>query len=128
MDYTYDGGLLQKLKRSASRNGINLSQTYQINSDVFGNMTSLQVGNRTLASYEYNGDFLLTRLNYGNGQAVNYTYDELERLKTVAYPDGRTVTYRYTGDGNLHSTEESGGDSEVSRTYQYDSYGRMVSL
>ena len=105
--------------------------TYTLNYDVFGNMDSVAIGNRTLADYEYeeeNGK--LSSMTYGNGCTVYYLYDELENLSELwySYDEGETVTaaysYTYGADGQLCRFDNLlTGKSTV---YTYDSFGRLT--
>ena len=63
-----------------------MDQTYSFAYDSFGNVTSMKVGTRTLASYQYgpNNGLLLSQ-TYGNGDIVAFTYDTLGRVKTTTY-------------------------------------------
>ena len=126
LSYTYNKGLLGSIQRTAEKSGTDITQTYSMDYDVFGNMTAIRVGSRNLASYEYDSLRRLSKLNYANNQALTYTYDTYGRMKTQTYPDGRTVTYAYNGDGSVHSISEKGGDSDSAYIFEYDSLGRLM--
>ena len=64
MNYDYTKSLLTKITRTASGK----SQVYNLTYDVFGNMTKMAVGSRTLMTYEYRAkNALLTKQTYANG-------------------------------------------------------------
>ncbi len=123
--YTYGSGNLNSVKRSDSAAD---AQTYSFTYDSFGNMLTLKVGSKVLATYSYNpNNGQLNRQTYGNGDSVSYTYDSLGRTKTVTFSDGRVMTYTYNGEGRLHSVVETGGKETVTYLYTYDSIGRLIS-
>lgn len=62
--YTYTQGLLGSVQRTANRNGVNISQTYSLTYDAFGNTTGINVGSKNLASYEYEDYRLLKKQIY----------------------------------------------------------------
>ena len=125
ISYTYSNGNLASIARTDDSDS---TQTYSFTYDSFGNMLTLKVGNRTLATYTYNGqNGLLSQQTYGNGDTVSFTYDNLGRTKTVTFADNRVMTYTYNGEGRLHSVVETDGDSTVTYLYTYDSIGRLIS-
>ena len=76
--YEYSCGNLVTVRRSGfiTLGGTKQTQYYNMGYDSFGNMTSISVGSRELASYDYgsqNGN--LRSMTYGNGTTVSYTYD-----------------------------------------------------
>ena len=97
--YTYDSA--NRLSTIATE-----STTYTFSYDVFGNNTSIEVGDTSLATYEYaenNGK--LQKVTYGNGIIVEYVYDGVENLTEVWYTisGARTLAYEYeyTAKGQL---------------------------
>lgn len=65
------------------------TSTYSFAYDDFGNTSSVSVGNRTLASYEYNdNNGKINTLTYGNGHKVHYVYDTLDRISEIQYNIG----------------------------------------
>ena len=125
ISYTYSNGNLASIARTDDSDS---TQTYSFTYDSFGNMLTLKVGNRTLATYTYNGqNGLLSRQTYGNGTTVDYTYDILGRTKTATFEYGRKLTYFYNGEGRLHRVEEFGGRDPITYLYTYDSIGRLIS-
>ena len=101
------------------------NQTYGFTYDAFGNTTSVSVGGRQLASYEYgakNGP--LARQNYGNGAYTAFTYDNLGRITQTQTSSGDTYRYTYTGDGQLYRLEDVAGNTAY--RYNYDSIGRLT--
>lgn len=125
ISYTYNNGNLASVERT---NDADVAQTYHFTYDSFGNMLTLKVGGRTLATYTYNSqNGLLSEQAYGNGDKVSFTYDNLGRTKTVTFADNRVMTYTYNGEGRLHSVVETGGAIPVTYLYTYDSLGRLIS-
>ena len=62
--YNYTKGLPGTVQRTANRNGVNISQTYSLTYDAFGNTTGINVGSKNLASYEYEDYRLLKKQIY----------------------------------------------------------------
>ena len=128
VEYTYLRGLLQTLTRRTD----NKTQLYTFEYDDFGNVTSFNMGSRTLYSYTYgiiNGHLL--RRTYGNSASVSYTYDNLGRVKTETYrKKGESIThtrtYTYTGDGQLYSVQELKGNVSTTYLYTYVTLGRLI--
>ena len=63
-----------------------IQQTYNYTYDSFGNRTSVSVGNRELARYEYapnNGNLIKT--TYANGNTVELVYDVFDRVVEEKY-------------------------------------------
>ena len=107
------------------------TSTYSFAYDDFGNTSSVSVGNRTLASYEYNdNNGKINTLTYGNGHKVHYVYDALDRISEIQYNIGsngafETVyTYTYDSAGNVYSIRDH-RSSEVTM-YRYDAQGKLV--
>ncbi|MDY2966745.1 MAG: hypothetical protein SOR87_00615, partial [Vescimonas coprocola] len=99
-------------------------QVYAFAYDAFGNLTALQVGDRTLAGYTYAaGNGNLTRQAYGNGSWVGYGYDSRDRVTQQTDSEGRTRTYAYDPDSHLSAVTDSDG-----RTirYVYDGLDRLT--
>lgn len=126
--YNYQEGLLSGVVRTDA-SGKTLNFGY--NHDSFGNLTGIQVGGISLASYEYaakNGN--LTKQTYGNGDSVSFVYDNLGRVIKSTYSSGRTLDYTYTGDGQLYSIVDNHATSDKSDdttyTYTYDTLGRVI--
>ena len=135
--YTYQKGTLTQITRSYQQNDTTKSQVYTIGYDDFGNTTSVSVGTRVLATYQYStNNGLLHTQTYGNGHQVKFTYDNLGRVKTAVYSLGenvqsnpehtRTLTYSYTGDGQLHSITDNYRGTTTVYLYQYDTLGNLV--
>ena len=121
--YNYNNGLLSTMVREDSTG---TEQTYCFTYDAFGNRLSIRVGDRILASYEYDEDQRLKKQTDGNGDSVAYTYDILGRVKTATYSDGLVLTYAYTGEGNLYSVTAVEDNVETKYLYHYDSLGRLI--
>lgn len=125
LGYTYGSGRLTAMTRTVGSAG----QTYNMGYNGFGQLTSVKVGTRSLASYTYNSNNgALNKLTYGNGNTVGYAYDNLERVTNVYYngSSSAALTYTYKGEGTLGQLT----DSVNNRTYAYtyDSLGRLISL
>ena len=118
------------------------STEYHFVYDSFGNSSAIEIGDRTLASYEYktvyneslgknvpvNGK--LDTLTYGNGLEVKYLYDSLDRVEGICYnigTNGRFVTvysYKYDSNGRLYSVTDH-RNNECTR-YTYDFNGNLL--
>lgn len=130
--YSYTGGRLSSMARTAyvPTQDANVTQTYSMSYDSFGNMTSINVGNRNLAYYAYgynNGP--LQQLYYATGQAVLYEYDELERVSDVYYNSdvyNPAVSYSYSSNGALSRVDDHDANREY--VYNYDALGRLTSM
>ena len=93
--------------------------------DSFGNMTSISVGSRKLASYDYgsqNGN--LRSMTYGNGITVGYTYDILGRITEESWEGKAKYQYVYSADGYLAKKVDVTTGKAVN--YEYDSLGRLI--
>lgn len=133
--YEYTNGNLSGISRGGyiTSGGAKQNQTYVFDYDVFGNLTSVSVGNNRLTGYTYNsGNGTLKTMSFGvesNPLAtISYGYDKLDRVKNVTYHDtnsgqNKTYGYRYSADGNLAGVTEG---SELKYTYEYDSLGRLI--
>ena len=94
----YTSQLVSKMQFRAG----NARGTYTYSYDASGNITSVGDGNRTLASYEYDGLDRLTRENINGEKTVVYGYDNAGNLtskKEYAYTTGApgavTATHSY---------------------------------
>ena len=124
LGYTYTGGRLSAMTRSAGQTG---SQSYSFTYDGFGNTTAIRVGSLDLATYEYSGS-LLTKQTYGTGQQVTFTYDTLGRNKATVFPNGQRVEYLYNGGSQPSLVTEYAGNSAMAQyLYTYDALGRLIS-
>ena len=102
------------------------STTYTFAYGGFALRSSIKIGSRTLAEYDYTNDRnnYLSALDYGNGDKVQYTYDKQGRLVTQTYEDGDTVTYKYDNNGALATVIDSA--TGVSTKYYYDFTERLM--
>ena len=124
---SYTNGQLSQVKRSGRipNNSTEQHQTYTMAYDGFGNMTSIAVGNRTLASYQYAGNNgNLQSMAYGNGHNVSYEYDDLGRVTVEKWNGTPKYTYFYNSEGYLSKKLDEGTDKAVN--YEYDSLGRLI--
>ena len=108
------------------------STTYTFTYDAFGNSTSSNAGDNTLATYEYaenNGK--LKKVTYSNGFSVEYSYNNIEKLSEVWYNNSdseRTLAYEYEYDvyGNISKfIDNIAGRTSV---YLYDPTGNGVKI
>ena len=117
VSYTYTDDLLTKITTKNTE--------YTFNYGDFALRSGVQIGSRTLASYEYeNRTQRLTKLLYGNNDFIQYTYDNQGRITKDTYEDGDTVSYLYDNSGSLASVIDSG--SGISTTYYYDFIDRLA--
>ena len=101
------------------------TQSYNFTYDSFGNMKTLKVGSRTLATYTYgdkNGQ--LKTQTYGNGDSTSFQYDSLNRTTSTTTSSGDSYNYFYAGDGQLYKMEDTAAG--MTYRYNYDSIGRLI--
>ena len=93
--------------------------------DGFGNMTSISVGSRKLASYDYGTkNSNLRSMTYGNGAKVSYTYDTLGRITEESWDGTAKYQYFYNAEGDLAKKLDVTTGKAVN--YEYDSLGRLI--
>lgn len=125
LGYTYGSGRLTAMTRTVGSAG----QTYNMGYNGFGQLTSVKVGTRSLASYTYNSNNgVLNKLTYGNGNTVGYAYDNLERVTNIYYNNSSSPAYTYTywGEGSLRSLTDN--TNNRSYVYEYDGLNRLNKL
>ena len=116
-EYTYDNDLLTSIKTA--------STTYNFTYGNFALRGSVAVGNKILASYDYqDGTNWLERLDYGNDDFVQYTYDDQGRVIRQDYDSGAYVTYHYDNNGALARVYDS--QTDTTSTYYYDFTDRRM--
>lgn len=117
-NYTYVDDLLVSLETN--------SAVYSFSYGAFSQISAIQVGNQTLASYTYTDtqDRYLEMLTYGNEDFVRYTYDDYGRITQEIYEDGDTVTYTYNNSGALATVTDSA--TGITTTYYYDFTDRRM--
>ena len=125
--YEYSCGNLVTVRRSGfiTSGGTKLTQYYNMGYDSFGNMTSISVGSRELASYDYgsqNGN--LRSMTYGNGATASYTYDSLDRVTEEKWDDTLKYQYFYNAEGDLAKKLDVTTGKAVN--YEYDSLDRLI--
>ena len=125
--YEYSCGNLVAVRRSGfiTLGGTKQTQYYNMGYDSFGNMTSISVGSRELASYDYgsqNGN--LRSMTYGNGATVSYTYDSLDRVTEEKWGDTLKYQYFYNAEGDLAKKLDVTTGKAVN--YEYDSLDRLI--
>ena len=97
--YSYENDRI----KSITHNGFSYNYEY----DVWGNPTSVKVGEQSLVSYTYDSDNQtrdrINRITYGNGDYTDYSYNDngnIEAIKSYS-PNGSLVAdYEYCYDGN----------------------------
>ena len=125
VDYVYNSaGILEKI--------ITDSTEYTISYNKYLAESGISIGDRTLATYEYNTrNGKLNKINYGNGFSEEYVYNTLEMLSEVwyTYDDGtreQAFAYTYNHDGTLDVV--SNILEGKATKYEYDNYGRLVGI
>lgn len=117
VSYTYTDDLLTEITTSSTK--------YTFDYGAFDLRSSVQVGDKILASYAYeDGTQRLTELAYRNGGKVNYSYDNQGRVTKDTYEDGETVSYLYDNSGALATVIDS--QSGITTTYYYDFIDRLA--
>ena len=106
-----------------------ISQTYSFTYDSFGNKTSVKVGNKTFATYEYapnNGNLIKT--TYGNGNYAELVYDIFDRVVEEKYNGTTKYKYVYNGEGDLAKKIEVNAQGNAVNTtgYEYDGLDRLI--
>lgn len=147
--YGYSKGCLTDFSRHALSGSSRPWQQYHMNTDAWGNVTSIQVRSSSstsataptswstpieLAKYTYAGNNgYLSIMTYANGDYETYSYDRYGRTDTVKhFNSGRVLQYSesfvYDGSGNTAKSvvkNASGSEIAVYR-YEYDSLGRLI--
>lgn len=92
----------------------------------FALRSSIKIGSRVLAGYDYtdDGNNYLSELAYGNGDAVRYSYDKYGRLINQLYADGDTINYKFDNSGGLAYMYDSATDRTTK--YFYDFTDRLM--
>ena len=125
LDYGYTNGRLVSIWRAFARGSDVLGQGYNLSYGAFGDLASIAVGTRQLASYTHNartGD--VETMTYGNGTTVQYVYNDLDQVKEVKYNGTTRFVYHYTGDGQLYEVKDA--SLGLTYTYTYDALGRLI--
>ncbi len=152
INYTYDRGQLSQMQRKTfpyvgAPQEQAVYQTYNFEYNSWGQQTSIAVGDRELATYDYEnindnatdatkGGGNNTKITYSNGDSVSYVYDKFDRLiKTVYNDSGEYVEYTYNGEGALtkltHRISDNDDDDSndtVIAAYEFerDNLGRLI--
>ena len=140
VQYLYENGNLKTIRRTgyqsdtteATNNSQKIQQDYNYTYDSFGNKTSVRVGNRELATYEYapnNGNLIKT--TYANGNTTELVYDIFDRVVEEKYNGTVKYRYIYNSEGDLAKKielERTGQElKEVNIVnYEYDSLDRLI--
>ena len=101
---------------------------YNITYDIFGNQSSVSIGENQIVGHEYNSyNGKLSKVTYANGTIITYTYDKLERIEKITCTNGETsYSYEYTYDSNGNVTKFVDGKNQKAIKYNYDLLGRLV--
>lgn len=104
------------------------TSTYGFTYDSFGNRVRFDIGENTLATYEYaDNNGKLQKLVYGNGFTVEYVYNDLEMLDEIWYDNNGTrvkaYEYGYTADGLIQCIKDN--INGVVTEYTYDHRDRV---
>lgn len=104
-NYTYENDRV----KSITHNGFSYNYEY----DVWGNVTSVKVGNQPLVSYNYDSNENRNRVNkitYGNGDYTEYTFTTDGNISTIkSCKENGTITshYVYTYEnGSIKSVKD----------------------
>ncbi|MBN1953019.1 MAG: VCBS repeat-containing protein, partial [Bacteroidales bacterium] len=121
--YTYNAvGLPVEIEAPG---GIITEMTY----DLAGNQTSLTDPSLGTTTYEYDLLGNLTKQTDQNGEVYDLSYDAIGRLTSKTNTTEGTTTYTYVTSGNglglLQSI--SNNNTNISKTYAYDEYSRLIS-
>lgn len=134
--YTYDKGQVSTITQT----GAGYSQTYTYTYNVYGNLLSVAVGNKTLVTYTYGrgGVGNVTSMTYANGYSESYTYDVFGNLLTVNENGKPAYSYLYDISGNVliatdHKQEQKdvylyGADGFSAAVVTYDKDGNVHTL
>ena len=106
------------------------STTYSLLYDTFGNSSGVNIGDRSLATYEYypnNGK--IKKINYGNEFSEDYVYNTLELLAEIwyTYDDGtseKAYSYEYNHNGTLAEITDHRVNKKTK--FEYDNRGRLI--
>ena len=118
--YTYSNGLLTQVTHTGSNS---FTETYYFVYNNYGNLTSVQIGSRTLVSYtyDYSGRGNLLTTQYANGTVETYTYDDMGNQLTKAI--NGTVKYSWVYDYSGSLCSESDNVNGTTTVYYADEYG-----
>lgn len=123
VEYGYDSAnRLESIKTDSTK--------YSLLYDTFGNSSGVNIGDRSLATYEYypnNGK--IKKINYGNGFSEEYVYDILELLSEIwyTYDDGtseKAYSYEYNHNGTLAKITDHRVNKKTK--FEYDNRGRLI--
>ena len=110
-----------------------VSVEYNFGYDAMGRPTTVQVGNQTLSTTQYNNDGTVSMVVYGNdtssaGQRVRYSYDEFKRLKGVQFSHVYNDVYKYDYGANGQVGRLT--DTILNREYvsEYDTANRPMRI
>ncbi|MCI8589092.1 MAG: hypothetical protein HFE77_00010 [Clostridiales bacterium] len=129
VENSYQNGRLSEVKRGSYKTGDSTNrilQSYTMGYDVFGNKTSVKVGNKTLATYQYSDYAQLKSVTYGNGEVISYQYDEHKRVSEIQHGPTKMYVLGYDAAGNLNKIENR--FVKLTYYYDYDSIGRVKSI
>ena len=105
--YTYNNDKIQTISHNTTSTTNNTTYTFNYNASDMENLSSIQVGSRTLVTNTYNSSdrsFDLTRATYGNSQWVQYAYDNQHRIIGIQYNNdsgNNRFSIMYNNAGNI---------------------------
>lgn len=90
--YSYENDKIS----SISHNGFSYNYEY----DIYGNVKSISVEDKTLLTYSYNNDHnrSIGAITYGNGKKLSYAYDEKGNITQIYIDNENTPKYEYEYD------------------------------
>lgn len=96
--------------------------------DAYGRQTKLTDPNAGTSTFTYNAYGQLVAQTDGNGITFNSTYDVLGRITSKQEPvTGKHTDYTYVTSGNgINQVATITSPDNVSQSYEYDSYGRVI--
>ena len=120
--YEYSCGNLVAVRRSGyiTSGGTKQTQYYNMGYDSFGNMTSISVGSRELASYDYgspNGN--LRSMTYGNGATVSCFFAGRDRPRCLRSSDMEYCSPRFRFSRKSRSLPGGRTDKSCPILYAY---------
>jgi len=84
--------------------------SYGYSYDKWGNLSTVYMNNRLLASFDYGTTAYLgivNSMNFGNGNSIYYTYNNHQQISTISY-DGINSRYTYSyGEDGLSSITDN---------------------
>ena len=124
VNYSYTAlGLVENISHNTTNTNDDVVYTFSY--DEFGNVETIKVGNRTLATYEYgikNGT--LNSTTYGTNEKISYSYDSLERVTGIYENDVLKYSWEYGNDGRIGRFIDHNDNGSIK--YSYDLSGNVT--